>query len=39
VVKKTYTDSLGFKLDTVTVQSVDPAMVEALIAESKKEQE
>jgi hypothetical protein len=39
VVKKTYTDSLGFKLDTVTVQSIEPEMVEALIAESKKEQE
>lgn len=37
--KATYTDKKGVTLASVTVQSVDPAMVEALIAESKKEQE
>ena len=37
--KATYTDKKGYTLSTVTVQSVAPEMVEALIAESKKEQE
>lgn len=37
--KATYTDKKGVTLASVTVQSVAPQMVEALIAESKKEQE